>query len=275
MQQLLQYVNHGWPQSCHDSHPATRPYFNIRDQTTFQDWLLLNGLRIIIPKKLRAEMKKLLHTGYIGIEKTKTRVRETMCWPNINGEIEDMIKTCSMCQEHQNQQSSEPMIPHDIAAIPWQKVAIGLFSLWKKDYIIIPDYRSKFFHLSQLEDTNVKTVVMHLNASFQNLVFLRKLFQTMGHSTLPMNMEHLSVTGILTTSPAAQNTLKAMASLSKPFKPQKDPKESTSLWWWPLFGTTCPLHQSTLPWQASSSYHSNEPPASYHPIHSQQHSSAN
>ena len=32
MQQLVQYVNHGWPHSRQDIPPATWPYFNFRDQ---------------------------------------------------------------------------------------------------------------------------------------------------------------------------------------------------------------------------------------------------
>eukprot|EP00112_Aurelia_sp_Birch-Aquarium-sp1_P025749 Seg874.5 transcript_id=Seg874.5/GoldUCD/mRNA.D3Y31 product="putative protein K02A2.6" protein_id=Seg874.5/GoldUCD/D3Y31 len=161
LQQLIHYLNHGWPESRQDAQPATRPYFNHRDQITTHEGLLLNGLRIIIPTSMRAEMRKSLHTGHIGIEKTKARDRETMFWPNINGEQEDMIKCCSTCQEHQNRQSSEPPIPHDIPDAPWQKVATDLFSLRNKDYVIVADYTSKFFDLSQLEDTEAPTVVMH------------------------------------------------------------------------------------------------------------------
>ena len=101
----------------------------------------------IIPTSMRAEMRKSLHTGHIGFEKTKARARETMFWPNINGELEDMIKCCSTCQEHQNRQSSEPPIPHDIPDAPWQKVATDLLSLRNKDYVIVADYTSKFFNL--------------------------------------------------------------------------------------------------------------------------------
>ena len=57
MQHLVQYVNHGWPHSRQDIPLATRPYVNFRDQITYQDGLLLNGLRIIIPGTLRTEMK--------------------------------------------------------------------------------------------------------------------------------------------------------------------------------------------------------------------------
>ena len=49
MQQLVCYLNHGWPALCQDAQPATRPYFNFRDQITLQEGLLLNSLRIIIP----------------------------------------------------------------------------------------------------------------------------------------------------------------------------------------------------------------------------------
>ena len=115
----------------------------------------------IIPTSMRAVMRKSLHTGHIGIEKTKARARETMFWPNINGELEDMIKCCSTCQEHQNRQSSEPPIPHDIPDAPWQKVATDLLSLINKDYVIVADYTSKFFNLSQLKDTGSYSCYSH------------------------------------------------------------------------------------------------------------------
>ena len=77
-----------------------------------------------------------------------------------------MIKSCSTCQEHQNRQASEPLIPHDIPDTPWQKVGTDLFSLRNKDYVIVADYTSKFFDLSQLEDTEAPTVVMHTKRIF-------------------------------------------------------------------------------------------------------------
>ena len=46
--------------------------------------------RIIVPKTLRNEMKNLLHTGHLGRVKTIGRARETMFWPGINADIDEL-----------------------------------------------------------------------------------------------------------------------------------------------------------------------------------------
>ena len=46
---------------------SSRPYFNLGDQITRQEGLLLNGVSIIIPTSMRDEIRKLLQTGHIGI----------------------------------------------------------------------------------------------------------------------------------------------------------------------------------------------------------------
>ena len=40
-------------------------------------------------------MKQILHTGYQGIEKTKSNVRSTMYWHNIDKNIDEMISNCN------------------------------------------------------------------------------------------------------------------------------------------------------------------------------------
>ncbi len=129
---------------------------------------------------MRAEMKKSLHTGHIGIEKTKARARETMYWPNINSEIADLIQNCATCQEYQNQHSSEPALKHDIPDTPWTKVGTDLFTLRNKDYVIVADYTSKYFDISQLENTEASTVVMHTKRIFSKFGIPKLVFSDNG-----------------------------------------------------------------------------------------------
>ena len=49
---------------------------------------------------MRPEMRKLLHSGHLGIEKTIPRARSSLYWPNIDNELTDAIKSCSVCQEY-------------------------------------------------------------------------------------------------------------------------------------------------------------------------------
>ena len=60
--------------------PSVQPFYNFRDQIY---GLLLNGQRIIVPLSMRKEMKSVLHTGHVGIERTKARARESLFWHNI------------------------------------------------------------------------------------------------------------------------------------------------------------------------------------------------
>ena len=47
-------------------------------------------------------MKQILHTGHLGIERTKVNARGTMYWPNIITDIESMVANCTECQIYRN-----------------------------------------------------------------------------------------------------------------------------------------------------------------------------
>ena len=106
--------------------------------------VLFKGRQVLIPETLRQDILKQLHTGHLGIEKTRRLARESVYWPNINKDIEQLVKTCSACQEHQPNQRKEPLVPHDVLQTPWKKLASDLFTLKGEDYLLITDYYSKY-----------------------------------------------------------------------------------------------------------------------------------
>ena len=73
---LHKYVMNGWPKNKNDINPTTMPYFNIRDEISVANGLVLKGERIIVPLSMRKEMKQIIHSGHQGIEKCKARARE-------------------------------------------------------------------------------------------------------------------------------------------------------------------------------------------------------
>ena len=68
--------------------------------------------------------------------------------------------------EYRNQLQKEKLIPHDIPSEVWSKVGTDLFTLRNKDYLIIADYNTKFFEISELPDTLATTVVSHTKNVF-------------------------------------------------------------------------------------------------------------
>lgn len=115
------------------------------------DGVLLKGLRIIIPTSIRAEMKQILHQGHFGIELCKRRARQSMYWPGINSELEELIHSCSSCLDYQNRLSKEPFLHHDIPDAPWIKVAADIFTIAGRDYLLVVDYHSKFVEVAFLK----------------------------------------------------------------------------------------------------------------------------
>ena len=55
---------------------------------------------------------------------------------------------------------------HDIPQRPWEKVAVDLFTLNQKDYLVTVDYYSGYWELDRLHNTDSGTVVRKLKAHF-------------------------------------------------------------------------------------------------------------
>ena len=71
-----------------------RKYWMYRDELSILDGLVLKGVRIVILEQCKNEVLEKLHEGHFGIERTKLRARDMVYWPEINADIEALIKTC-------------------------------------------------------------------------------------------------------------------------------------------------------------------------------------
>ena len=166
LQVVKDHIMNGWPKSSSDLDPSVAPYYKIQNDLSYVHNLILKDQRIVVPTALRQEMKAILHTGHSGIECCKRRARDTQYWPGINAHLEDYVASSTTCLEFRNQQQKEKLIPHDIPSEVWSKVGTDLFHLRNKDYLIIADYNTKFFEISELPNTLATTVVSHTKNVF-------------------------------------------------------------------------------------------------------------
>ena len=111
MQSFISYITHEWPEK-HLIPTDLRPYYTRHSNITFCDGILLKNERIIGLTTLRAEMKSLIHQVHLGIGNCKKCARQSLFWPLMNSEIEDMIKKCPTCLTFRNCRTSEPIINH-------------------------------------------------------------------------------------------------------------------------------------------------------------------
>ena len=163
---LTNCIQSGWPCNRSDVDPTVRPFYNFREELSLNNKLVLKGSRIIVPTTMRKEMLQTLHTGHPGITKIKLKARSSLYWPGIDSQLEDTVNSCSLCQEYRNQQQSEPLLHHDIPAVPWYKIGTDVFHLFNRHYLLIVDYTTNYFDISQLPDLESTTVIQHTKAIF-------------------------------------------------------------------------------------------------------------
>ena len=96
LQEVITLAKDGWPDSFSHCPSAVKPFYNVKEELSLADGVLLKVNRVVVLSSMRADMFKRIHEGHIGIEKFKVRAREAMYWPRMNAEIEDYISKCSV-----------------------------------------------------------------------------------------------------------------------------------------------------------------------------------
>ncbi|KAG1953647.1 hypothetical protein F2P79_009188 [Pimephales promelas] len=69
LQVVIKYVRQGWPKYPSQVSEHVKPYFAVKDMLSVCDDLLIYSDRIVIPSVMRAEVKRKLHDGHMGIVK--------------------------------------------------------------------------------------------------------------------------------------------------------------------------------------------------------------
>ena len=166
LKELKDAIKSGWPETKSCTPASIQVYWNVRDELSEVEGVILKNDRILVPSSMRKEMLQRIHQGHMGIEKSKRRARDVLYWPGMNSQISDMISRCTTCLEHQRQNTKEPMIPSRLPRKPWEMVATDLFNWDKSEYLIVVDYHSRYFEIAKLPDTKSTTVITYTKSIF-------------------------------------------------------------------------------------------------------------
>ena len=129
LQQLMQLTDQGWPVSLCNVPEALRQYWKVKEDFCIVDNLILKGDRIVIPSSRRELVLKAIHEGHLGIEKCKARARICVYWPNLDDDIERVVRQCSVCNQYTRGNQKEQLHPHSITMLPWHKVGGDYFTV--------------------------------------------------------------------------------------------------------------------------------------------------
>jgi transposase InsO family protein len=165
LQTVKKLIQVGWPETRGEVPPAAIQFWDFRDELSTYHGIVFRGERICVPKSMRCEMLKIIHSTHMGMVKCKQRARDLVFWPGMNKQIEEVVSKCVACLENRNRAQREPMTVHPVPKLPWSKVGCDLFQLYDKHYLVMVDYYSNFIELAALPDTLTSTVVDKIPAN--------------------------------------------------------------------------------------------------------------
>ena len=118
---VLRYTQQGWPSQAPQH---LRPYWLRRDELTVERGILLWGIRVIVPNKLKVQVLQEIHQGHPGMNKMKQIARGHVWWPKLDADLETVSKSCKACQEVRNAPAAAPLHPWIWPSKPWVRVQI-------------------------------------------------------------------------------------------------------------------------------------------------------
>ena len=162
--QVMTYCLEGWP--TFPSLPGTlTPYWQVQNELTIQQGLLLKGVRLVIPTCMRLKMLDKLHEDHQGVFKCRLRAKSSVWWPGLSKQLEELVTNCTACARDRHIQA-EPIIPSESRLRPWQKVATDMFFYKGHTYLLVVDYYSSYVEIAKLETVASSDVIIHLKSIF-------------------------------------------------------------------------------------------------------------
>ncbi|XP_033756234.1 uncharacterized protein K02A2.6-like [Pecten maximus] len=180
LSQLREIIINGWQENKHEIRETAHHYWPFRDELSCIDGLLFKSHTIIVPKTLRREMLKTIHSSHLGIVKCKLRARELLYWPGMSSEIEDTVSKCSTCATNSRKNPKEPLLMTENPNRPWSVISADIFQFQGHKYLVTIGHYSKWPELSKLDNMSNKNTMLYLKSQMSRYGIPDKLITDNG-----------------------------------------------------------------------------------------------
>ncbi|XP_021364454.1 uncharacterized protein K02A2.6-like [Mizuhopecten yessoensis] len=162
---VVDYVKSGWP----DKNPSAdmRPYYIVRKELSVEDGCLICGSRVVIPLKGHAPILETLHEGHPGTNRMKSLARGYVWWPKIDSDLEEEIRSCSLCQLNRKPPPEAPLHPWDWPNRPWGRIHIDYAGPFMgKMFLVVIDSHSKWMEAFPMKTSTSTATIEKLRVAF-------------------------------------------------------------------------------------------------------------
>nr|VZI06583.1 unnamed protein product [Spirometra erinaceieuropaei] len=108
LRQAITYVQTCWPTTALAG--DLRQLFLRRASLSVVDSCLTFADRVVIPSSLRPTVLRQFHAGHPSTSRMKSIARSFAYWPGIDGDIDDLVRRCSRCQQAAKMPPRQPPV---------------------------------------------------------------------------------------------------------------------------------------------------------------------
>ena len=142
-------------------------YYRRRTDLSTQLGCLLWRARVAIPPSQCAAVLEEIHKTHAGIVRSKALARSYFWWPNLDNDIEQIIKSCLKCVTYIKNPPEVQLQSWNVTESPWERVHIDYAGpLQGHLFLIIVDSKSKWLEAEIVESTDNKTTIAKLQSCF-------------------------------------------------------------------------------------------------------------
>ena len=111
---------------------------------------------------MRPAMLQYIHKGHQGKERCLLWARNTVFWPKMMYDVQELIERCIICQEHGR---SQPIIgtTQELPPFLWHTLATDIFYWKRRDFLIVTDVFSKYFLVRKLANSTSAAICAELS----------------------------------------------------------------------------------------------------------------
>ncbi len=124
--------------------------------------LVLDGARIVVPRRARRKILELLHRPHAGVVKTQQAARQLYYWPGMSAAVSDAVEKCELCAAALPSKPLASALAPTTASRPMQAVGLDLFHAGGRDYLVMVDRYSGYPFVQCLSSTTAAAVTRAL-----------------------------------------------------------------------------------------------------------------
>lgn len=164
---LMDVIQNGFPDQRSDLPTTLRGYWNVRNALSVDNDLALCGTRLIIPRALRRDTLDQLHASHQGMDRTKRRARQTVFWPGINQDINNVVASCDACRTYLPSLPKEPLMADPPPTRVFETASADFFHHAGKTFLVVADRLSGWPVIaSSGREATARTLVSNLREIF-------------------------------------------------------------------------------------------------------------